>query len=68
MRNANAHRFRHTFAADMTRFGVRIPILQRLMGHADLKTTLGYVRLSVADLTEEYRRALVELSRRYGQR
>jgi site-specific recombinase XerD len=68
LRNANAHRFRHTFAADMTRFGVRIPILQRLMGHADLKTTLGYVRLSVADLTEEYRRALVELSRRYGQR
>lgn len=68
LRNANAHRFRHTFAADMTRFGVRVPILQRLMGHADLKTTLGYVRLSVADLTEEYRRALIELRHRYRQR
>lgn len=30
--NANAHRFRHTFGADMARAGVRLPILQRMMG------------------------------------
>lgn len=67
LRAANAHRFRHTFGADMTRAGVRLPILQRLMGHADLKTTLGYVRLSLTDIAEEYRRALVQLAQRYGK-
>lgn len=68
LRNANPHRFRHTFGADMTRAGMRVPILQRLMGHADLRTTLGYVRLSLADIAEEYRRALAQLSGRYGKR
>jgi site-specific recombinase XerD len=68
LRAANAHRFRHTFGADMTRAGVRLPILQRLMGHADLKTTLGYVRLSLTDVAEEYRRALAQLAQRYGKR
>ena len=31
---ANAHRFRHTFASDMIRAGVSLPALMRLMGHA----------------------------------
>jgi integrase/recombinase XerD len=68
LRPANPHRFRHTFGADMARAGVRLPILQRLMGHADLKTTLGYVRLSLTDVAEEYRRALAQLAQRYGKR
>jgi len=62
---ANAHRFRHTFGADMARAGVRLPILQQMMGHADLKTTLQYVRLSMADVAEEFRRALAKLAGRY---
>lgn len=65
---ANAHRFRHTFGADMIRAGVRLPILQRMMGHADMKTTLGYVRLSVTDIIEDYRRAMLQLAKRYGRR
>jgi site-specific recombinase XerD len=62
---ANAHRFRHTFGADMARAGVRLPILQQMMGHADLKTTMQYVRLSMADVAEEFRRALTKLDGRY---
>jgi site-specific recombinase XerD len=62
---ANAHRFRHTFGADMARAGVRLPILQQMMGHADLKTTLQYVRLSMADVADEFRRALTKLAGRY---
>jgi integrase-like protein len=31
---ANPHRFRHTFGADMARDGVSLPALQHLMGHA----------------------------------
>ncbi len=62
---ANPHRFRHTFGADMARSGVRLPILQRMMGHAHGTTTLGYIRLSMADIADEYRRAVAELQRRY---
>jgi hypothetical protein len=35
------------------------------MGHADLRTTLGYIRLSMADIADEYRRAVAEIQRRY---
>lgn len=64
---ANPHRFRHTFGADMARAGVRLPILQQMMGHADLKTTLQYVRLSMADVADEFRRALKKIASRYRQ-
>lgn len=62
---ANPHRFRHTFGADMARAGVRLPILQRLMGHADGLTTLQYIHLSMADVADEYARAVATLGPRY---
>src|SRR5215207_1016244 len=62
---ANPHRFRHTFGADMARAGVRLPILQRMMGHADDTTTLRYIQLSMADIADEYQRAVAQLQRRY---
>ena len=65
---ANPHRFRHTFGTDMARAGVRLPILQRMMGHADLKTTLQYIELSLVDVADEYRRALALITARYKSR
>lgn len=65
---ANPHRFRHTFGADMARAGVRLPILQRMMGHADDTTTLRYIQLSMADIADEYRRAVEKLQQRYRDR
>jgi len=62
---ANAHRFRHTFGTDMARAGVRLPILQQMMGHADMKTTMQYVRLSMADVADEFRRAVTKVVDRY---
>jgi site-specific recombinase XerD len=64
---ANPHRFRHTFGADMARSGMRLPILQRLMGHADSRTTLAYINLSMTDIALEYRRAVDAIKRRYGK-
>lgn len=63
--NANAHRFRHTFGTDMARAGVRLPVLQRMMGHADPMTTLRYVNLSLADVADEYGRAIDSIGLRY---
>ena len=62
---AKPHRFRHTFGADMARVGVRLPILQRMMGHADDATTLRYIQLSMGDIAEEYQRAVDKLQHRY---
>jgi integrase len=64
---AHAHRFRHTFGADMARAGVRLPILQRMMGHADLKTTLQYIELSLVDVADEYKRAIASIEGRYAR-
>ncbi len=62
---ANAHRFRHTFGADMIRAGMQLPALQKLMGHADTATTMGYVALSTSDIDDEYQRALERMRNKY---
>jgi site-specific recombinase XerD len=40
--HANPHRCRHTFGSDMVRAGMSLPALQRLMGHAQIQTTMLY--------------------------
>ena len=65
VKRANAHRFRHTFGADMARSKVQLPVLQRMMGHADAGTTLQYIHLSMADIADEYRQAIQKIQSRY---
>lgn len=55
---ANAHRFRHTFGADMVRAGISLPALMRLMGHSNISTTMHYVQLSPQDVWREYAQAV----------
>lgn len=57
IQKANPHRFRHTFGSDMIRAGVSLPALQRLMGHANIETTLLYIQISPQDVFAEYARA-----------
>lgn len=64
---ANAHRFRHTFGAQMARAGVKFPVLQRLMGHSSGKTTLKYIYLSMSDVADEYREAMEKIHKRYEE-
>lgn len=47
------HALRHTFGTEMAQ-RVPLPVLQALMGHADVKTTLRYV-----DVTERAKRAAI---------
>lgn len=46
---ANFHSLRHTFASRLVAAGVNIKVVQTLMGHADLTTTLRYVHLYRGD-------------------
>jgi integrase len=63
--NANPHRLRHTFGTDMARSGVRLPILQKMMGHANAETTLQYINLSMVDVAREFNRAIDAIQARY---
>jgi integrase/recombinase XerD len=65
LENANPHRLRHTFGADMARAGVCLPVLQRMMGHEDSKMTQGYINLSMSDIADEFQRAAEEIQKRY---
>jgi integrase len=57
---ANPHRFRHTFGADMVRAGISLPALMHLMGHAQIRTTMLYVELAPQDVWREYARAVAQ--------
>jgi integrase len=63
VKKANPHRFRHTFASDMVRAGVSLPALMRLMGHANIQTTLIYVEVTPLDVYQQYARAAAQLVR-----
>jgi integrase/recombinase XerD len=63
---ANPHRFRHTFGADMVRDGISLPALMHLMGHSQIHTTMLYVQLAPQDVWREYSRAVENRSRLSG--
>jgi site-specific recombinase XerD len=44
----------------MVRAGMSLPALMRLMGHADIQTTLQYVRITPQDVYLEYARAVAQ--------
>jgi integrase/recombinase XerD len=57
---ANPHRFRDTFASNIVRAGVSLPALMQLMVHADIQTTLLYVRVTSQDVYLKYARAVAK--------
>jgi integrase/recombinase XerC len=65
LRNANPHRFRHTFGTDMARGGVSLSVLQKLMGHSSAEQTLQYINLSLADVADAFRVAAAQIQKRY---
>jgi polysaccharide chain length determinant protein (PEP-CTERM system associated) len=44
------HKWRHTYATELVRAGVDIHVVQRLLGHASIASTVGYTHLSLDDL------------------
>lgn len=50
------HRLRHTFATERLRNGMRIEVLQVMMGHSRLEQTLAYARISSEDIQLEAER------------
>ncbi len=57
------HSFRHTYATRLIRAGVNPVVVQRLMGHSTIQTTMIYVHLFEEDGVDAARAALNALSR-----
>src|ERR1700751_3970733 len=51
------HQFRHTYATEMLRSGVRFPVLMKLLGHVDPAMTMRYVDVTLTDLQREFQLA-----------
>ena len=47
------HTARHTYATGFLNAGGKVEVLQRIMGHTDIKTTMVYVHISRERLKEE---------------
>ena len=45
------HSLRHTYITWMIEQGIPVPIVQKLAGHADITTTMGYAHLASDSLT-----------------
>jgi integrase/recombinase XerD len=58
------HSLRHTFATDMINAGMRVEVLQQILGHQDIEMTLRYARLSDRRREEDYYRAMAIIERR----
>lgn len=61
LKNANPHRFRHTFCTNLISKGVSLPVVQKLMGHDSIETTLIYINLSNEDVSKDYHRAMAQI-------
>jgi site-specific recombinase XerD len=47
----------------MIRAGISLPALMHLMGHAQIQTTMVYVRITPQDVYQQYVRAVAQLAR-----
>jgi len=57
------HQLRHTFATELLNAGMRLEVLQQLLGHSTIEMTRHYARLTDKTREEEYFRAMNRIER-----
>ena len=57
------HSLRHTFATDMLNAGLRLEVLQQLLGHQSIEITMRYARMSDTTRENEYFRAMTVIEK-----
>lgn len=57
------HCLRHTLASELLNAGMRLEVLQQLLGHEDIEMTRRYARLTDKTREEEYFRAMAKIER-----
>lgn len=61
-----SHQFRHTFGRHLVEAGVPVTTIQRLLGHARLRTTELYIHVSDGQVQADYQAAMERLAQRLG--
>jgi integrase len=51
------HQFRHTYATEMLRAGVGLPVLMKLLGHRNPEMTMCYLDVALTDVQREFQLA-----------
>lgn len=64
---ANLHRLRHTFATTLLSAGMSLMGIKQLLGHRDIRMTLGYAAVTQETLRNEYFTALAKIVSRYEE-
>ncbi len=57
------HCLRHTMASELLNAGMRLEVLQQLLGHEDIDVTRRYARLTDSTRREEYFRAMAKIEK-----
>jgi site-specific recombinase XerD len=57
------HSLRHTFATDMLNAGLRLEVLQQLLGHRSVEITRRYARMSDSTRETEYFKAMTTIEK-----
>jgi len=57
------HSLRHTCASELLNAGMRLEVLQQLLGHSDIEVTRRYARLTDKTREEEYFRAMAKIEK-----
>jgi len=59
------HRLRHTFATEMLRAGMGLPVLMKLLGHRTIDMTLRYAEVTGIDVQRAYLETIAAIENRY---
>ena len=60
------HQLRHTFASELLNAGMRLEVLQQLLGHSTIEMTRHYARLSDRTREDEYFQAMKRIEKECG--
>jgi site-specific recombinase XerC len=61
------HQLRHTFGRHLTEARLPVTSIQKLMGHAQLRSTEVYIHISDAQVQQDYETAINRVTRRLGR-
>ncbi len=61
---ATCHQLRHTFGRQLAEARVPVTSIQRLLGHARLRTTQAYIHISDRQVQEDYEAAMAQIEAR----
>ena len=53
--DVHPHRFRRTFATNLSKRGMNVQTIAKLMGHSNIQTTMIYVSLDESKIISEYK-------------